>query len=45
MESAHDNIESKLAELTRLEREGRQEEITTELLDVVTGAEAMLHRT
>lgn len=41
MESAHDNIERKLADLTRLEREGRQEEITTELLDVVTGAEAM----
>jgi F-type H+-transporting ATPase subunit gamma len=41
MESAHDNIEGKLADLTRLEREGRQEEITTELLDVVTGAEAM----
>jgi F-type H+-transporting ATPase subunit gamma len=40
MESARDNIESKLTELTRLEREGRQEEITTELLDVVIGAEA-----
>jgi F-type H+-transporting ATPase subunit gamma len=40
MEAARDNIESKLTELTRLEREGRQEEITTELLDVVIGAEA-----
>jgi F-type H+-transporting ATPase subunit gamma len=42
MESAHDNIEDKLVDLTRLEREGRQEEITTELLDIVTGTEAMV---
>ena len=41
MESARDNIEDKLGELRRLEREGRQEEITTELLDIVVGAEAM----
>lgn len=41
MKSAHDNIEDKLALLERLEREGRQDEITTELLDVITGAEAM----
>ncbi|HVZ37459.1 MAG TPA: FoF1 ATP synthase subunit gamma [Polyangiaceae bacterium] len=41
MEAARDNIESKLGELERLEREGRQEEITTELLDIVTGAEAL----
>lgn len=45
MKSAHDNIDDKLVEMTRLEREGRQEEITTELLDVVTGAEAMAMRT
>jgi F-type H+-transporting ATPase subunit gamma len=45
MKSAHDNIEDKLALMTRLEREGRQEEITTELLDIVTGAEAMAQRT
>jgi F-type H+-transporting ATPase subunit gamma len=41
MKSAHDNIEDKLAALVGLEREGRQEEITTELLDVITGVEAM----
>jgi F-type H+-transporting ATPase subunit gamma len=44
MESAHDNIEDKLVDMSRLEREGRQEEITTELLDVVSGAEAMTGR-
>ncbi|HXX69930.1 MAG TPA: F0F1 ATP synthase subunit gamma [Polyangiaceae bacterium] len=41
MEAAHENIENKLNDLTRLEREGRQEEITTELLDIVTGAEVI----
>jgi F-type H+-transporting ATPase subunit gamma len=41
MESAQDNIEDKLDGLGRLEREGRQDEITTELLDVVTGAVAV----
>jgi F-type H+-transporting ATPase subunit gamma len=41
MQSARGNIEDKLGELQRLEREGRQEEITTELLDIVIGAEAM----
>jgi F-type H+-transporting ATPase subunit gamma len=41
MEAAHENIESKLAELSAEERQRRQDEITTELLDVVTGAEAM----
>jgi F-type H+-transporting ATPase subunit gamma len=45
MKSAHDNIEDKLVEMTRLEREGRQDEITMELLDIVTGAEAMVQRT
>ena len=45
MKLAHDNIEDKLALMTRLEREGRQEEITTELLDIVTGAEAMARPT
>jgi F0F1-type ATP synthase gamma subunit len=44
MESAHDNIENKLVDTSRLEREGRLEEITTELLDVVSGAEAMAGR-
>jgi len=41
MQSAADNVEGKLADLSRVERELRQEEITTELLDVVTGAEAI----
>ncbi len=41
MESATDNIEDKLGGLGRIERELRQEEITTELLDIVTGAEAI----
>jgi F-type H+-transporting ATPase subunit gamma len=41
MESATDNVANKLDELGRIERELRQEEITTELLDVVTGAEAI----
>lgn len=41
MESASDNVDHKLEDLRRLERELRQEEITTELLDVVTGAEAV----
>jgi F-type H+-transporting ATPase subunit gamma len=41
MQAATDNVASKLDELGRVERELRQEEITTELLDVVTGAEAV----
>jgi F-type H+-transporting ATPase subunit gamma len=41
MEAAADNVDGKLEDLRRLERELRQEEITTELLDVVTGAEAI----
>ncbi|CAK0765906.1 ATPase [uncultured Gammaproteobacteria bacterium] len=40
MEAAHDNIEIKLDALTLQARQQRQEEITTELLDVVTGAMA-----
>ena len=41
MDSASDNVTGKLDDLRRVERELRQEEITTELLDVVTGAEAI----
>jgi F-type H+-transporting ATPase subunit gamma len=41
MESAADNVTGKLDDLRRIERELRQEEITTELLDIVTGAEAI----
>ncbi|MEI8393790.1 MAG: FoF1 ATP synthase subunit gamma [Rhodospirillaceae bacterium] len=40
MEAAHDNIESKLENLNRQACQQRQEEITTELLDVVIGATA-----
>ena len=41
MQAATDNVADKLEQLARLERELRQEEITTELLDIVTGAEAV----
>lgn len=40
MEAAHDNIETKIDALTQQSRLQRQEEITTELLDVVIGATA-----
>jgi len=40
MQSAHDNISNKLEELRRDARQARQAEVTTELLDLVTGAEA-----
>jgi len=40
MEAAHDNIETKVETLTQQARQQRQEEITTELLDVVIGATA-----
>ncbi len=43
MKAADQNIEGKLADLTRRARDVRQEAITSELLDVVTGAEAILH--
>jgi len=41
MQAAIDNVDGKLDNLGRLERELCQEEITTELLDLVTGAEAV----
>lgn len=41
MEAAHDNVSKKLDELRQAERQARQAEITTELLDLVTGAQAM----
>lgn len=41
MTAAHDNIENKLHGLRHQERQLRQEEITTELLDVVVGSEAL----
>lgn len=41
MEAAHKNIEDRLEESRRKAWQRRQEEITMELLDIVTGAEAM----
>lgn len=41
MESAHDNVSKKLTELRQGARQARQTEITAELLDLITGAEAM----
>ena len=40
MVSAHDNVSAKLDKLRQTEREARQSEITTELLDLVIGSEA-----
>jgi F-type H+-transporting ATPase subunit gamma len=42
MESAHDNVAKKLDRLRENARQARQTEITTELLDLVTGTEAQL---
>jgi F-type H+-transporting ATPase subunit gamma len=44
MESAHDGVSKKLESLRHDERQARQSEITTELLDLVTGAEALSGR-
>jgi F-type H+-transporting ATPase subunit gamma len=41
MESAHDNVSKKLAGLQQNARQARQTEITSELLDLITGAEAI----
>jgi len=41
MDSAHENVSRKLEELRQDARQARQDEITTELLDLVTGAEAL----
>jgi F0F1-type ATP synthase gamma subunit len=41
MQSAHQAIEEKLRDMQRDANVQRQEEITTELLDIVTGAEAL----
>lgn len=40
MQSAHDNVSKKVEELRQDARQARQTEITTELLDLVTGVEA-----
>ena len=44
MESAHDNVSKKLAQLREEAHQARQSEITTELIDLVTGAEALHER-
>jgi F-type H+-transporting ATPase subunit gamma len=41
MASAHDNVSKKLDQLNQAARQARQSEITMELLDLVTGAEAL----
>ena len=40
MESAHDNVTRKLSELRQNAHQARQDEITSELLDLIVGAEA-----
>jgi F-type H+-transporting ATPase subunit gamma len=42
LDQAHRNLEKKLDQLRMLERRLRQEEITTELIDLVTGTKAVL---
>ncbi len=44
MEAAHQNIENKTEELTKLARRLRQEAVTTEILDLINGAEALSPR-
>lgn len=41
MEAAHQNIGNKSEELTKLARRVRQEAVTTEILDLIGGAEAL----
>lgn len=41
MESAHDNVSKKLSQLRQEASQARQSEITAELLDLITGAEAL----
>jgi F-type H+-transporting ATPase subunit gamma len=41
MEAAHDSVSQKLGQLQQGAREARQTEITMELLDLVTGTEAL----
>lgn len=45
MESAHENVGRQLDKLRQNARLARQDEITTELLDLMTGAEALTHPT
>jgi F-type H+-transporting ATPase subunit gamma len=41
MDSAHDNVSKKLDQLREEARQARQSEITTDLIDLITGAEAL----
>jgi F-type H+-transporting ATPase subunit gamma len=41
MEAAHDNVSERLEQLRREARQARQSEITAELLELVTGSEAL----
>jgi F-type H+-transporting ATPase subunit gamma len=41
MEAAHQNIGNKSEELTRLARRARQEAVTTEILDLISGSDAL----
>jgi len=41
MEAAHQNIENKTEELTKLARRLRQEAVTTEILDLISGTQAL----
>jgi len=41
MDSAHDNVTKTLATLRQTAHQERQDEITSELLDLITGAKAM----
>ena len=41
MDAAHDNVTKKLSQLRQSARQERQSEITSELLDLITGAEAI----
>lgn len=41
MEAAHENVSKKLEQLRQSAQQARQADITTELLDLVTGAEAL----
>jgi F-type H+-transporting ATPase subunit gamma len=43
MEAAHDNVSKKLDQLRQDARQARQDDITTELFDLVTAAAAGLH--
>jgi len=44
MDAAHDNVTKKLSQLRQTARQERQSEITSELLDLITGAEAITKR-